>query len=145
MGIMNAHRIRLRGPWKIYVEKNGVQTEFQTSLPSDCHVIQQLISPFTGQLTGEILLCRRRFHSPTNLQKTDEIRLEVKSSCLPGELFLNDAKRLDFEENASCEITSGLQQVNEVQVAFSLPEFFKLSSHVSIWESVELEIRSDDD
>lgn len=67
MNTVAAHRIHLRGPWKLELVTDPAATAFKVRLPAEWDEL------FAG-CSGRVRLART-FHRPTNLQSTDVVEL----------------------------------------------------------------------
>lgn len=105
---MTVHRIRLRGPWQVRPHSGGPAGRM--TIPGT------LRDGGWAGLSGRVSFYRR-FGRPSNLSAGDEVWLVFERVSGPAEVRLNDHRLGAFDGAWSIEVTAGLQDRNELEVA----------------------------
>jgi hypothetical protein len=136
---MSAHRINLRGPWKLE-GGTAVEKEIKVRLPAEWNEL------FAG-CTGSLRLTRT-FHRPTNLEPTEIVELVFEQWPGPWVISLNQQPLAEFRD-ASAEsprriaVTQLLEPTNTLSAETSLTPQSGRDEGRARFGTIALEIRTD--
>lgn len=141
---MNRHQIRLRGPWQFFYEKKGNLEQFRIALPTEIGKIRQLVGDEElAQVSTKVGL-KRSFHSPTNLEPEDHVRLQIVEPALPGRLQVNSTQSVEFDSYAEMDLSKILKPLNQILIELPAKQFSQLADESLIWKEVLLLIDSEE-
>ena len=109
-----AHRIRLRGPWRVTIA-DGSQPPTQMAIP--CSLREGGWVGVAGRVSFY-----RRFGRPSNLGPTESVWLVLEHLATKAEVRLNEKLMGDSASSREFDITGILLDRNEVSIAMQVAD-----------------------
>jgi hypothetical protein len=137
---MSAHRINLRGPWKLELGAGAAATESKVRLPAEW-------SELFAERSGGVRLSRT-FHRPTNLQPTDVVELVFEEWPGAWAVSLNRQPLAEIRDASArtprrIAVTSLLQPTNTLTAESDLAPESGRSARQEPFGGIALEIWAD--
>jgi hypothetical protein len=137
---MSAHRINLRGPWKLELGTDAAATALKVRLPAEW-------SDLFASHSGRVRLSRT-FHRPTNLQPTDVVELVFDQWPGAWAVSLNQEPIGKFRDASAgaptrIAVTRFLQPTNVLAVESEIAAESERDQSRGQFGTVAIEIRSE--
>lgn len=149
-----AHRIHLRGPWRIEplaraeTGPEGVTRRLPSGLPTPSAArLPESLANLLGTFRGRVAF-RRRFHRPNNLESHERVEIVLEGVAAAGEVSLNGRLLgpIDMHTRSFRRDVTGLLEANsELTVELEVVQRASQPMETQPWQLAYLEIRARSD